>query len=294
MRCVGLWVVALVAGTAVAQPVVPVGFSARLIAPLIDGIRPRLEAVSDPAYGFGVLSVSVRDQLLTVRQIDPSGTIRPIGTFSSPSGFEQPFVTIDQTGAYNGLLHVSYVDRFACPVITTVLTVTPEGQFDTRLVTDRASDWGFRLAFSDGHAGLPLGAVLHDGCFQAGNALATLDTSYSVQVQDPDSNPPGRTDMDIRELQQDASGNYGGASSSRIVIQITMISQQSTNSATFSLAGHTAGSPTPLVLHSGSTRIWRSQPLVPSAASSMSLRFCGMNSNRWHPMARTQPGRLGS
>jgi len=201
----------LAPAAALAQPQVPDGFTIRQIAPLLDGVVPRLEAVSDSQYGFGVVSVSISGQILTVRKIDRTGDIAVIGVLDSPAPLEQIFVAQDQTGVFGGLLHLSYVDRTDCPTISTIVTVDADGVFTTVLETDRAEDWGLRLAFSDGAAGLPIGGILHDGCKSGGgNALLSLETGYAVRVEAPDSNPPGRTDMDIRELQQDSTGLYGG------------------------------------------------------------------------------------
>ena len=90
-----------------AQITVPPGFVVDTLLPQIDGQTPRLEAISNPAYGSGVIAASVDNGILTIRKISPNN-VEFIGTLS---GFD-PLdivrqVKFDYTGLYNSKLYIS-------------------------------------------------------------------------------------------------------------------------------------------------------------------------------------------
>jgi hypothetical protein len=76
------WVVALICGGALANPELPPGFSARLIAPVLDGVMPELSAIDHPSFGSGVVSATVANNIATFRLISPAGVISNLGTYS--------------------------------------------------------------------------------------------------------------------------------------------------------------------------------------------------------------------
>jgi len=55
-----------------AQINVPPGFAVDVLLNQIDGSTPRLEAISNPAFGFGVIAADITNGVLTVKRISQS------------------------------------------------------------------------------------------------------------------------------------------------------------------------------------------------------------------------------
>jgi len=63
----------LVTPTAFSQiTIIPPGFAYDKLLDQIDGTTPRLEAISNPAYGYGVVAASIDNGILTVKRISYS------------------------------------------------------------------------------------------------------------------------------------------------------------------------------------------------------------------------------
>ncbi len=198
---------AVLAPLAVAQPDVPPGFTARKIAPLLDGQIPQLSAIDDPGgFGTGVVTATVANGIANFRLIEPSGVLRTIGVWNqAPSSAIVRRVRIDDEGVIDGLIHVTIVDQPNGD--THYLVVDSSGGVTQRW--ERTNAVGFDFDFTNGDAGNPIGAVLPDGNVGGGTQLAWMDTFFAVTVVSSNSLPPGRTDLDARGFQRDVTGLYG-------------------------------------------------------------------------------------
>lgn len=190
-----------------AQIVVPSGYSAQNISPLLDGVVPQLFAIDDPGYGVGVVGATVNNGVMTVRLIRPNGIITTLGVWNqAPLNATVLRVRLDDGDVIDGQIHITVYDD--TNVDTYYLTVSESGVVSERW--QRADNVGFDFVFSTGLAGNPLGVVLSDTQFASGTQLAWMNTSFGVQVQNLDSLPIDRTDLDVRGFQQDVTGLYGG------------------------------------------------------------------------------------
>ncbi len=202
---------ALAPVAALAQPEVPDGFTVRRVAPLLDGVRAKLEAIDDPRFGEGVLSAIVSPSgFLTVRLIEPTGVIRTIAV-SDQSPFDSVRrIRLDADGLIDGNIHVCILDIVAGPRgVSRMLSVDPDAQVQTRWTTGPGLNYDFE--YLDGGSTDPFGMVLLDGDASDGmTTLATMDASYARIVRSDSSLPAGRTDTDVAGLARDLSGSYGG------------------------------------------------------------------------------------
>jgi len=203
--------VGLIVASGAAQPMVPAGFTVRLIAPLLDGTIPQVEAIEDPRYGTGVVTASANaaTELVTFRLVEPSGAIRVIGT-ETLSDQDTTFlrvvrVRLAPTEAFGALLHASIVVQSFSKSI--LLTVDPSASVTRRFESstgDTALDFDFGSI--DGEPAL----LLLDGNSNGGSRLAYADEAYAIFQTSTNSVPPGRTDTDAQGLRLDVSGAYGG------------------------------------------------------------------------------------
>ena len=204
-------IAAFVAGVAplgAAQPDVPSGFTARKIASLLDGQVAQLSAIDDPGgFGTGVVTATVANGIANFRLITPSGVLSTIAVWNqAPSEAIVQRVRFDADGLIDGLIHASVTDD---PRRNThYLTITVQGGITQRW--ERAGDVEYDFAFSVGEAGNPVGAILYDYQRGGGTELAWMDDFFGVNVVSENSNPPGRTDTDIRGFQLDVTGSHGG------------------------------------------------------------------------------------
>lgn len=207
-----LVLVSVMAWPALAEIVVPPGFTARRIAPLLDQNVPRLAAIADPDFGTGVLTAAVSGPVVTLRRIGPDGTISALGAINEPSAVGVIRVRLDSHGLFDGLLHIAVHIATAGPD-------TALYRVDRELVF-----WNYYRGFQQGEGydfdfGLSVGvsgmSLLDQACNSPmggcdSTRLAIIDELYQLQVVNENSVPPGRTDTDVWGLQRDCTGLYGG------------------------------------------------------------------------------------
>ncbi len=207
MRRSAIVVTALLSSVAAAQPQVPAGFTVRQIAPLFDGIRPKVFAIDDPAFGTGVLTAVVTNGVATIRLVDPSGLISPVGVWTNaPQNAGIATVRLDAGIVIDGLIHFTVSDTSTSDAhyLTMDAAGLPLEQWE------RTNAESYRFEFTDGTSGQPTGAVLIDANATNGTFLTTMDTAFNTQVVSTNSVPQGRTDTDIAGMRRDSTGLYGG------------------------------------------------------------------------------------
>ncbi|UYV12680.1 MAG: hypothetical protein NCW75_15490 [Phycisphaera sp.] len=203
--------VLLVALPAFAQPQVPPGFTVRRIAPLLDDALPQLSAIDDPGgFGIGVATAVADEGVLTLRLIEPSGTIQALGAIAEPSDQIRAMrVRLDTDGAVDGRLHCSLRVRGGTGEgETAYFTLEPGGPLvEAWRRTDLVV---YDFEFVRGQPGLGDGAVLLDTDGDGGTELSFMRPDFSMQLLDSSSLPAGRIDLDVQGVRRDATGRYGG------------------------------------------------------------------------------------
>lgn len=203
--------VLLIACPTRAQIIVPAGFEVDVLIDQIDGQTPRLEAIRNPDYGFGVVAASIANQILTVLKIS-HGTVDVLGT---ATGFDPPDIVFDLrfdvTGEFGDMLHVSVMDFNAQGSRTTRLLQISNVGTTTLVSTFGGLDnaVAFRLDFTDGTGGYFVGAYLEDAQGIDGTSLWLWENDFSGTILSQDLIPPGRVDLDIRGMEFDPTGVFG-------------------------------------------------------------------------------------
>ncbi|MFI4917711.1 MAG: hypothetical protein ACIAS6_14555 [Phycisphaerales bacterium JB060] len=207
--------ITLAPAAALAQPEVPDGFTIRRIAPLLDGVRPQLSAIDDAGgFGIGVVTSVVRDGLVTVRLIEPSGRIVVIAVFGEPGpNAAVRRIRFDESGELGGGL------------FATLDNLPGDGSGKTVIVSidvDGGVEELYRSAsFAEGETydfeisiissmGVEPGLTLLDYNSFNGTRLSTFGPDFQLTVTNPNSLPPGRPDTDVEGMRRDTSGRYGG------------------------------------------------------------------------------------
>ncbi len=152
---------------------VPAGFVVDTLLDQIDGRTPRLEAIRNADYGFGVVAASVDNGILTVLRI-AQGDVAPIGSQGGFADGEQvATIRFDHTGLYGGSLYLTVVDpRQPEFGHTHFLRVDPLGTVEEMVTLgDSSNNLNFVFDFTDGLGGYLAGAYLSDGAFTHGTAL---------------------------------------------------------------------------------------------------------------------------
>ncbi len=198
-------ILVLMPGVALGQISVPSGFTFTKIAPSFGG---RLTAINDAAFGVGVIDAVVENDIVTLRRISPSGDVTVMVTFSAPGYVRR--IRHDNLGIIDGNVHMTVVNDTA-EGVTRYYTVSSGGEVNLRWSEGgRPSNvFAFDFDFVSDFGGLT-GAKLLDGCSTGGTALAQMDTSYTFVVEQTNSVPAGRNDTDVRGMQRDLTGAYGG------------------------------------------------------------------------------------
>lgn len=209
-----LMAVAIAAGATTAQPDVPDEFTARLIAPRLENITPRLSAIDDPRFGTGVLTgIFNNNGLLTVRLVEPAGTIRLIASVQMNDFIGSGPITgvrrirLDERNLIDGQIQVIVI-RETNHVRSRYLTLDEDGRSTVWWTTGDDLNYDFTLAAGPPHD--PYAAVLYDGDAGGGSRLSTMDRDFALTTRRSNSVPPGRTDLDVNGMQADVTGLYGG------------------------------------------------------------------------------------
>jgi hypothetical protein len=195
---------------------VPTHCSIRRVIGPIDGGVPELAWIADPNIGEGILSAVAFNGVVTFRLINLSGNIKTLGAFTSAyTNARVNRVRWDSSGMFDAPIHVTITGSepgSSSPnTITTYLTLDATGNVKQRWQTGGVYDLvDYDFVISEGGPGLPRGIVLLDENMGSGTHLSTMDTSYTLTIMTSNSIPAGRTDTDVRGLELDKTGLYGG------------------------------------------------------------------------------------
>jgi hypothetical protein len=191
-------------------PVAPAGFAVDQLAPQLDGVAPRIEAVRNPAYGSGVMTASIANGILTVRRISQGN----IETFAVVPGF-QNFVVFDLrfdvTGNFGNALFVSIHGPTVTSGVNTIISFAPSGAHTiVGSIGSPSDELAMRLDFTNGAGGYVTGAYLNDGNGNEGSSMWTLAAPATFNRIAQNSLPSGRGDVDATGMEFDQSGAFGG------------------------------------------------------------------------------------
>ncbi len=203
-------VVGLLTAAAAAQPVVPAGFTARKIAPLLDGTIPQLEAIDEADFGEGVITASVSSGVLTLRLISSTGTVNAIGVAAGLPPLASVVRTrLDAASVIDGNIHVSINSATGVSSGSLYYVFRPDQtSVQAFSVGSSANAVVYNFDFADSNA--PFSAVLLDTDLGGGTRLSTLDSSFGITDVNGNSFPTGRSDTDAQGFKRDLSGLYGG------------------------------------------------------------------------------------
>lgn len=206
------WVPFVIAGPPSRVIEVPPEFMVTTIASHIDDQTPRLSAIDSPDFGAGVITASANNGVATFRLVRPDGVISVLATFYDPRLSSVIRVRHDSAGIIDGALHATLLLQEGGPeVVTAYVTIDAYGHVVEHWRSgDEFDQLWYDFAFTTGAAGWPAGVLLLDVDGTGGTKLASMDPSFAVTVVDTDSIPPDRTDTDVRGLQRDLTGLYGG------------------------------------------------------------------------------------
>lgn len=210
--CVILTTIILL-NTCQAAPTVPGGFVINKIMDRIDGQTPRLEAIRNPEYGFGVIAATADNGILTVLKVSQSS----IETVATKSGYPNlsaaRTVCFDTTGLYENKLYISVnfdSDGDQNLEKADILQVLENGTINTKATRGSGSDiLDFYFDFTSGEQGYLPGAYLEDGHGGNGTSLYHMGIDYTLTCLKQHWLPAGRTDIDVTQIKFDPTGLYG-------------------------------------------------------------------------------------
>jgi len=203
-------ILAVVTPAAFAQiTIIPPGFAYDKLLDQIDGSTPRLDAISNPAYGYGVIAASVGNGILTVKRISNS-SVEVLGTLSGFAAPDVKTIRFDRVGIFNFDLLIS-VREGVNETHTLLYRVETNGVIS--LVTSSfggSSDY-LSLVFdnTDGTNGYIPGMYLYDTYAVNGTSVWHLDPNLNRTRLKTNCVPPGRSDLDVRGLEFDSTGVFG-------------------------------------------------------------------------------------
>ena len=200
------------------QITVPPGYAVDFLLPPVYGSGARIAAISNPAYGFGIVVASAHNGILSVYRISASN-LEVIGTLSGlPTLAWVLDIKFDNTGMFGGGLLVSVGSSPVTPSQSSLYCVSPNGTISLAAGPFGGSgdSLSYRCAFTDGLGGFAPGAYLEDGDGSNGTRLALLSPpavpgcgSGAYTSLSSNHVPPGRTDVDVQGFQFDRSGSFG-------------------------------------------------------------------------------------
>jgi len=197
---------------------VPAGFTVDILLDQIDGETPRLEAISNPDYGFGVVAASADEGILTVLRISQF-SVQVLGTLSGfTSDCRAGSIRFDRTGLFMNELYVIVMDYpFGGgdpPYIyhynrSQILSVSANG-----MITNKGS-YGSNIDrimfihdFTDGNGGYYPGMHLEDQQGYDGTSFYYLDPNFVPTKLGQNLLPSDRTDIDVWGMEFDPTGVY--------------------------------------------------------------------------------------
>lgn len=195
-----------------AEITVTEGFVVDTLLDQIDGQTPRLEAIRNPDYGFGVVSASVDNGILKILHISQS-SLNELGTLSPlpPNAFAWD-IRFDWTGLFNRQLYISLAsgDNPNLRVHNDILQVSSSGHIEEVLSLGYLGDGlVFSFDFTTDVMGYSSGAYLEDAQGNGGTSLYHMDPCFVTTNLSQNLVPPGRTDLDIVGIEFDSTGTYG-------------------------------------------------------------------------------------
>jgi hypothetical protein len=173
-----------------------------------DGQTPRLEAIRNPSYGYGIISANLDNGILKVFRINNS-SLDLLGTHSGyPSTSDTFTVCFDRTGLYDNKLHVSVV--YGSNLVTTdILEVLENGTITVKATKGNTTDaLAFSFDFTSGEHGYLSGTYLEDRHIGNGTSLYHMGADYTLTRLKQNWLPSGRTDMDVQQIKFDPTGRY--------------------------------------------------------------------------------------
>jgi hypothetical protein len=179
----------------------------------IDGQSPRLEAIRNTEYGFGVVAASIKDEgILNVIKI----THKSIESFAKKEGFPDVsavrIIKFDRSGYFKNELYLSVFfdnDSDGFYDKSCLYKVSADREISLVLCRGNQDDKvAFVFDFTNGNNGYQAGAYLFDNLPETEQCLYYMDSDYNLTPLVA-SLPIGRTDLDIWGIQFDPTGLYG-------------------------------------------------------------------------------------
>lgn len=191
-------------------PVAPPGFAVDQLAPQLDGVAPRIEAVRNPLYGSGVMAASVANGILTVRRIS-QGNIEVFAVVPGVGSFDAFDIRFDVTGNFGNALYVSLRGPAVTSGVNTIIAFAPNGTHTVvGSIGSPTDELAMRLDFTNGAGGYVAGAYLNDGNGNEGSSMWTLVAPATFNRIAQNTLPSGRIDVDATGMEFDQSGAFGG------------------------------------------------------------------------------------
>lgn len=120
-----------------AEITVPTGF----VVEKISDLTGKIEAISNPAYGSGIIIANIDNGILSVLKID-FGDIDLIADMSGFSSFERVHdVKFDTTGIFSNKLFVM-IAQYDISARSRLLSISPEGQIEEIFSNSRRFRYG--------------------------------------------------------------------------------------------------------------------------------------------------------
>ncbi len=205
---------AVMVPSARAEITVPAGFAIDVLLDQIDGTTPRLTAISNPEYGFGVIAASVNDGILTVLRISQD-SVEVLGTMAGfPPDTSVFDVEFDTTAIFDNHLFLAVVHvppGCGNDIYTEFFRVLPGGSIEQcgLRLGDASDALTFILAFSSGAGGYAPGAYMEDAVGCGGTSLWQMNGDCDAVRLAQHLVPPGRSDIDVSGMEFDTTGVYG-------------------------------------------------------------------------------------
>jgi len=166
----------------------------------IDVHTPILEVIRNPVYGNGVIAANVDNGTLNVLRISDSN-IDIIGTMAG--NWERViFIRFDTTGIFDNLLYISMLK----PDLESsdLLKIMPDGQIEIIISETGYNSTFGKFVFTSGGNGWQPGSYIWRQ-----KSFYFMDAEFDITLLCRDNLPPGRTDVDNKDLQFDMTGKYG-------------------------------------------------------------------------------------
>lgn len=202
-------IVIFTAVTTNAQITVPPGFQVQQIAPAPPSTdRMRLEGITLPNYGNGVMGAYNENGRLTIARYDENG-FHPVGAMSGYASNDLVMdIKFDRANVIGNLLWASFRVQAVQPDpgANDIIKIGSNGS--TAVVDSIPGFVASRMAISTGANGYIPGAYLYDSDITSGTRLYHFDGA-TASLLDNNLVPPGRTDLDIQGMEFDPIGTFG-------------------------------------------------------------------------------------